>query len=161
MKIGVLSDTHIATMAQGMVLSQRLLNGPFAGIDAVLHAGDQVLPELESCFSPIPWYAVRGNMDVAVQEPLKRIVELGGKRIGMLHGWGAPKDIEQRVLAEFTHERIDVLVFGHSHQPLCRSEGGLLLMNPGSPTDRRYAPGHTVGLLTVSSNIHGEIISLD
>jgi putative phosphoesterase len=162
MKIGVLSDTHIGRTAQGMALSERLLTGPFAGVDVILHAGDQVLPELESCFSPLPWYAVRGNMDTAaVSEPLKRVVELGGTRIGMIHGWGAPAGIEQRVLAEFARDAIDVLVFGHSHQPLCRREGDVLLLNPGSPTDRRHAPRHTVGLLTLSAGIHGEIITLD
>ncbi len=161
MKLGVLSDTHICHLKQGLELYERLLEGPFAGIEAILHAGDQVLPELESCFAPLPWYAVRGNMDGAASvTPLKRILEFAGVRIGMIHGYGAPQGIEQRVMAEFSNDSLDVLVFGHSHQPVCRYQGSLLLLNPGSPTDRRYAPNHTVALLTIDAEIQAEIITL-
>jgi len=162
MKIGVLSDTHLTSIGAGMELAEQLLSGPFAGIDVIIHAGDIVIPELESCFYPIPWFAVRGNMDAAqVVYPERRILEFASIRIGLIHGWGAPTGIEKRVMAEFQGEMLDVLIFGHSHQPVCRREGDLLLMNPGSPTDRRFAPGHTVGLLTIEQGLHGEIIHLD
>lgn len=161
MKIGVLSDTHISCLAQGIELSERLLAGPFAEVETILHAGDQVIPELGDCFSPLPWYAVRGNMDdSAMGEPLKRILEFEEIRIGVIHGWGTPAGLEQRVLAEFAGDALDVLIFGHSHQPLNRHQGTVLLLNPGSPTDRRYAPCHTVGLLTIDSGVRGEIIAL-
>ncbi len=162
MKVGVLSDTHIDSFEAGLNLSERLMQGPFADVDAILHAGDMILPELASCFSPIPWYAVRGNMDGANSgNPIKRIVEMNNKRIGMIHGWGAQTDLKDRVLNSFAEESLDVLVFGHSHQPLCLNYGSLLLFNPGSPTDRRKASCHTVGILTLGAEITGTIIPLD
>ncbi|MFK5926273.1 MAG: YfcE family phosphodiesterase, partial [Desulfuromusa sp.] len=144
MKIGVLSDTHLHSLDAGMILAQKLLDGPFADVEAILHAGDQTCPDLDSCFYPIPWYGVRGNMD-GLQSllPTKRIVALAQKRIGLVHGWGAPTGIEKRVMDSFSGDDINVLVFGHSHRPVCRMVGKILLFNPGSPTDRRSAPYHT------------------
>ena len=63
LRAGVISDTHIQSLEAGMTLAQALLQGPFAGIDVILHAGDHIHPDLASCFYPLPWYSVRGNMD--------------------------------------------------------------------------------------------------
>lgn len=162
MKIGVLADTHITSVAAGIKLADDLLNGPFAEIEAVIHAGDLVIPEIESCFAPLPWFAVRGNMDAAqINVAERRILDLGSKHIGVIHGWGAPAGIEQRVAGAFKDNPLDVLIFGHSHQPLCKRVGAMLLLNPGSPTDRRYTSCHTVGLLTITEKVHGEIIVLN
>ena len=162
MRIGVLSDTHIQSLADGQRLASRLLNGPFAQVDMILHAGDHVLPELDSCFYPLPWFAVCGNMDAHRDHlPGKRILSLENWRIGMVHGWGSPFGLEQRVIECFNGEQIDVLVFGHSHLPVCRRQGSMLLLNPGSPTDRRSAPHHSVGVLTLDAQVRGEIILLD
>lgn len=161
MQVGVLSDTHIHSLDAGIALAEKLLNGPFAEVDAILHAGDHVHPYLDSCFYPVPWYGVRGNMDLQDNLPLQRIVKLAETRIGMVHGWGTPSGIEKRVLQSFSPAAIDVLVFGHSHRPVCRTVGSLLLFNPGSPTDRRSAPYHTVGLLNLGTKVTGEIIRID
>jgi putative phosphoesterase len=164
MKIGVLSDTHICRAGQAQQLAERLLRGPFAEVDAIFHAGDAVIADLESCFYPLPWYAVRGNMDQQLVDlPVSRVVSLAGKKIGLVHGWGGVHGIEQRVKAHFYGFDLAAVVFGHSHQPVCRREGSLLLFNPGSATDRRNAPAHTVGILTLEENkeIYAEIIPLD
>lgn len=162
MKIGVLSDTHIHSLDAGIALAEKLLNSPFRDIDAIFHAGDHVLPELPSCFYPLPWYGVQGNMDQSSSDlPLQRIIQLGGFSIGMTHGWGASQGIEARVLQSFSQSALDIVIYGHSHYPVCHKEGSLLVMNPGSPTDKRKAPFHTVGLLSLGSVPHGEIIRLD
>ncbi len=162
MKIGVLSDTHILDLATGHELAARLLSGPFAEVEAILHAGDVVIPDLESCFYPLPWYGVRGNMDShIVGLPESRVLHLAGKSIGMIHGWGAATGIEQRVATAFAGQNLDVLVFGHSHQPLCCKTGSVLLFNPGSATDRRSAEKHTAGILTLGATVTGEIIPID
>ncbi|MDX2479651.1 MAG: metallophosphoesterase [Desulfuromusa sp.] len=162
MQVGVLSDTHIHSLDAGIELAQKLLNGPFSAVDAILHAGDHVHADLETCFHPLPWYSVRGNMDGSEGRlPLQRIVKLNKIRIGMVHGWGTPTGIEKRVLGSFSGRDIDVLVFGHSHRPVCRKVGSILLFNPGSPTDRRSAPYHTVGLLHIGSEVSGEIVQID
>ena len=162
MKIGVLSDTHLRDRGNAKKLVDHLLSGPFADVEAVLHAGDVVISGLEDLFSPLPFYSVRGNMDHDLYDvPISRIVNLSGKRVGMIHGWGALDDIEERVLASFADQDIDAIVFGHSHQPLCRTHGALLLFNPGSATDRRSAERHTVGILTIGDKVSGEIIPID
>ena len=162
MRAGVISDTHIQSLEEGTTLAQALLQGPFAEIDVILHAGDHIHPDLASCFYPLPWYSVRGNMDSSQADlPLQRIVHLAETRIGMVHGWGAPNGIETRVLNSFSTTDIDVLVFGHSHWPVCRKVGSVLLFNPGSPTDRRSAPYHSVGILHIGNEVRGEIVRID
>ena len=163
MKVGIISDTHIHSLDAGMKLAEKLFKGPFSAVDVILHAGDHTFSDLASCFYPLPWYSVRGNMDLPQPDfPLQRVVQLADTRIGMVHGWGAPNGIEKRVLDSFSAENIDVLVFGHSHRPVCRRVGSVLLLNPGSPTDRRSAPHHTVGLLHIGQGgVEGEIIRID
>jgi len=161
MEIGVLSDTHITSAAEGIKFAEMILSGPFAKVEAILHAGDMVVEELESCFYPLPWYAVKGNMDSGqFSLPGKRIIQFGNWKIGIIHGWGAPEGIEDRVMSEFKTETLDVLVFGHSHLPVCKKVDSLLLMNPGSPTDHRNSPWPSVGLLTLEEAVSGQIISL-
>jgi putative phosphoesterase len=162
MKIGVLSDTHIHSLDAGIALAEKLLNGPFRNVDVVLHAGDHVFAELSSCFYPLPWYGVQGNMDRSdAGLPVQRIIRLGGYSIAMTHGWGASQGLETRVLQSFSQEDADIVIYGHSHYPVCRKVGSLLVINPGSPTDKRKASFHTVGLLTLGTVAHGEIIRLD
>ena len=162
MKIGVLSDTHVNSLDAGMVLARKLMSGPFADVDIIIHAGDHIHPDLDSCFYPLPWYGVRGNMDRAQDTlPDKRILSLADKKIGMVHGWGSPYGIETRVMDLFAGFSLDVLVFGHSHRPVCYKVGQVLLFNPGSPTDRRAAPYHTVGILDLGADVSGEIICID
>ena len=159
MKIGVLSDTHLTDIGACNALAVYLLAGPFKQVDAILHAGDVVTADLDGCFWPLPWYSVRGNMDQALTAvPISRVVQFGTKRIGLIHGWGGPDDLERRVIATFAAQRLDVLVYGHSHQPVCHWIDSLLVMNPGSATDRRRAQQHTVGILTIEEQISGEII---
>lgn len=161
MKIGVLSDTHIISGLQGRQLAAQLMTGAFVGVDAILHAGDHVYHGLDECFAPVPWYAVRGNLDrTLVDLPSNRSLILNGKRVGMVHGWGRGTEIVKNVLDCFADDMPDVLVFGHSHQPECRWVGSTLLLNPGSPTDPRLASAPTVGVLTLGETVFGEIIDL-
>lgn len=161
MKVGVIADTHIHSLDAGQRLAKLLMDGPFNDVEMILHAGDHVHPGLDTCFAPIKYYGVCGNMDRPdVHLPIRRIISVADKRIGMIHGWGAPDGLERRVLDNFADEDIDVLVYGHSHQPVCRTVGSLLLFNPGSPTDRRSAAFHTVGILHIDKEVTGEIIRL-
>ncbi|PLX87355.1 MAG: YfcE family phosphodiesterase [Desulfuromonas sp.] len=162
-RLGILSDTHLSCSEDVVALTDALLAGPFADVSAILHAGDMVSPFMIDSFAPVPCYAVQGNMDQATSGvPQKRILGFEGHRIGLVHGWGPRAGLEKRVVEAFADERIDCLVYGHSHSPVCHRQDGLLIFNPGSPVDRRSAPSHTVGILEVSSvGIQGEIIHLD
>lgn len=164
MKVGVLSDTHIQLPEQAKEFAEHLLQGPFAEVEAILHAGDAIIPEVEKSFYPLPWYAARGNMDHMLADvPISQIVTFADKRIGLMHGWGDLANIEQRVMQHFSGRNLDVIVFGHSHMPVCHHVGSLLLFNPGSATDRRSAPRHTVGLLHIEAGVDvwAEIIPID
>ncbi|WP_020676337.1 metallophosphoesterase family protein [Geopsychrobacter electrodiphilus] len=152
-RLGILSDTHLTTLGDALEFSFGLKNGLFAEVDAILHAGDIILPELESCFDDIPFYAVRGNMDPARPGlPVKRVLRFAGFRIGLIHGWGAPDEVPTRVLNEFSGQTLDVLIFGHSHQPFLERRGSLLLFNPGSALEHRgRAERCSVGLLDLGA----------
>lgn len=161
MRIGVLSDTHISSLSQGRRLARRLLEGPFSGVTAILHAGDHIHPDLGLCFAPHLWYAVRGNMDSQLDGlPDKRVLSFSALRIGLIHGWGIAADVEVNVLNSFVDDMPDALIFGHTHSPVCRQVGSTLLFNPGSATEPRSAPAPSVGVLTLDGGISGEIISL-
>jgi putative phosphoesterase len=122
------------------------------GADAILHAGDfmelEVLQLLEALGPPV--HAVRGNVDsheLIVRLPLQTEVRFGEVRIGMVHDAG-PKDGRlARMRRRFPDA--DAVVFGHSHIPLNEQLGGFQIFNPGSPTERRRAPMHTMGLARI------------
>ena len=60
----------------------------------------------------------------------------------------------------FKNDKVDAIVFGHSHQPLVMRQGGVLFFNPGSPTDDIFAPYKSVGILEIHDTIEGRIIKL-
>jgi putative phosphoesterase len=162
LRIGVLSDTHLPDSVDAQAFLLELIENVLAPIDMLLHAGDLVDPGLLSAFDGYPHHVVRGNMDTATAGvPSKKIIDVGGFTIGMMHGWGPPDGLEERVLSEFDSVSLDCLVYGHSHLPACHSRDGVLFFNPGSATDRRDMPYHSVGLLEIGSTIEGTIIRLD
>ena len=162
LRIAVLSDTHLPDSADARSFLLALIEDVLAPVDMILHAGDLVTPDLLDVFDGYPLHVVRGNMDPATPGvPIKKIINVGNFTIGMIHGWGPPDGIEERVYAEFSSVSIDCLVYGHSHRPACHRRDGILFFNPGSTTDRRSAPYHSVGLLEIADDILGTIIRLD
>jgi putative phosphoesterase len=161
-RIGVLSDTHLADSVDAHDFLHALIEEALAPIDLILHAGDLVAPELLGAFDDYPFHAVRGNMDPVTQGvPLKKIFNVGGFTIGMIHGWGTRDGLEDRAHAEFAGVSLDCLVYGHSHRPACHRRDGVLFFNPGSATDRRNMDYHSVGLLEIDDEIRGTIMRLD
>lgn len=115
----------------------------------ILHAGDvlhhDVLHELARLASV---HAVLGNNDHTLVDrlPVQLVVDLDGVRVAMIHDSGARKGRAERLRKRFPDA--DVVVFGHSHEPMCEpGVDGQLLVNPGSPTERRRAPTHTIAVL--------------
>jgi len=161
-KIGVLSDTHIQDLRSGIDFLQEIRDRHFQGVSCILHAGDTVNPDILLAFDDLPVYRVRGNMDPSEKGlQVKRVVTFDHFKVGLIHGWGPPQGLEERVLQEFNGQQLDVLVYGHSHYPVCHRRDGLLFFNPGSPTDRRSAPFHSVGLLEIGDTARGQIINID
>jgi len=139
--------------------------GRLAAADAILHAGDfmelSVLRFLEGIGPPV--HAVRGNVDSAELQarlPLVRVVPADGARIAMIHDAGPRTGRLARMRRRFPEA--DAVVFGHSHLPLHEEEGGFAIFNPGSPTERRRAPHHTMGIATVDGGrVAFELVRLD
>jgi putative phosphoesterase len=163
MVIAVISDTH---MPRGSRRLPEACVGRIASAELLLHAGDlmtvEVLRELEAIGTPVA--AVHGNMDTAELRrllPAERVVEAGGARIAMVHDAGPRSGRLARLRRRFG-DRADAVVFGHSHLPLHeRGPDGFQIFNPGSPTERRRAPMHTMGMARVESGkLQFELIEL-
>ena len=107
---------------------------------------DAALCSIEAYGPPV--LAVRGNVDDAAlcaRLPAQRLVEVDGARIAMVHDAGPARGRLGRLRARFPDAQ--VAVFGHSHLPLHeQADDGFQIFNPGSPTERRRAPAHTMGL---------------
>jgi len=161
-RLAVISDTHLPR--GGRALPAACVE-QLRGAGAILHAGDlmelSVLAELEAIGPPV--HAVRGNVDSAELQarlPLTRIVQVEGVRIAMVHDGGPAEGRLQRLRRRFPEA--DAVVFGHSHIPLHEERDGFAIFNPGSPTERRRAPRHTMGIATVQDgSVAFELIELD
>src|SRR3954452_10897325 len=134
--------------------------------DLILHAGDfveaEVVLEIESLGPPLA--AVHGNVDseeVRRLLPAVRTVAAGSARIAMVHDAGPASGRLERMRARFPDA--DAVVFGHSHIPLHEERRGFHIFNPGSPTDRRRQPGHTMGLAEVGDDgsLSFKVLKLD
>jgi uncharacterized protein len=97
-----------------------------------------------------PLAGVHGNMDepeVASLLPERRTVEVGDARIGMIHDAGHATMRAARLRAIFPG--CAAVAYGHSHIPEVTLDEGVWILNPGSPTERRRSPSHTMLLLEV------------
>jgi uncharacterized protein len=132
--------------------------------DLILHAGDFVsaafLEELRALGPPVE--AVHGNMDEPALQaslPKQHICEAGSARIGMLHDAGSRAGREARLAARFPD--CGAVVYGHSHVPQVDRFEHLWVLNPGSPTEKRRQPVHTMLVLRIhGSRIRPELVGL-
>ena len=140
----VIADTHVPRRARA--LPQGLL-AHLRRADLILHAGDLMVGDvLEELGAYAPVRAVRGNLDPPELElPETLEFDFGGVRVAMIHDSGRKQGRRARLRRRFPDAR--VVVFGHSHIPFLEDEDGFMLLNPGSPTDRRRQPHHTFALL--------------
>jgi hypothetical protein len=152
MRIAVLADTHVNRLEH---LPKKIIDA-LSTVDLIIHAGDftdlQLLKELKQLREV---KAVHGNMDskeLKTVLPVKEIVEIENKRIGITHGSGGPWGIEERVRKMFESDRIDIIVYGHSHRPQNKVIKDILFFNPGKATD-------SFGILTIDEETQGEIIN--
>jgi len=158
MKVGVLSDTHLS---EPNLDFKKMIEFHFRDVEKIIHAGDFVdrsVAEYLSGFNEL--IAVCGNMDpyeIRKVFPQKQVVELGGFRIGLIHGGGAPFGIESRIRNEF--DEVDAIVYGHTHTPANHQNKGVFFFNPGSPT-RSFWHSATLGILHIAEKIEGEIITI-
>jgi putative phosphoesterase len=163
-RLAIIADTHLPR-------SRRRLPEPCVELlraaDLILHAGDvstaAVLDELEALGPPVA--AVHGNVDepaLRARLPAERVVVAGPARIGLIHDAGPARGRLERLRRRF--DGADAVIFGHSHIPLHERDPatGFQIFNPGSPTDRRRQPAHTMGAAQVGSGgVAFELVALD
>lgn len=152
MRIAVLADTHVNHLEYlpGKIIAA------LSTVDLVIHAGDftdvQLLNELRQLREV---KAVHGNMDsreLKTALPPKETVEIGNRRIGITHGSGAPRGIEERIRKMFESDPIDIIIYGHSHRSQNKVINDILFLNPGKATD-------SFGILTIDGGVKAEIVS--
>ncbi len=162
MRIGVISDTHILIKAQA--LPEKVVVG-LKDVDMIIHCGDlvdlSVLAKLKALNKNIK--AVWGNMDpydVRGKLPEKELFKVGKFKIGIMHGFGAPKDLIQTLAKEFKDDQVDIIAFGHSHSPTNEKIGKILFFNPGSCTDKTFAPYNSYGIIEINDEIKAKIVRI-
>jgi uncharacterized protein len=131
--------------------------------DLILHAGDVVAAGvLEELAQLAPVQAVAGNMDepaLLAALPERRMVDVGGARIGMVHVPGPAVGRGERLAGAFPG--CDAVVYGHTHVPDVSQAGAVWILNPGSPTERRGSPVHSMLMLEVGAGeIRPELVTL-
>lgn len=162
MRIVVISDTH---MPRG---ARRLPESCVARIreaDLLVHAGDfvsaAVYEEIRALGPPL--VAVHGNVDSQELRrllPAERTVEAGGAQLAVVHDAGPGRGRLARLRRRFPGAA--AVIFGHSHIPLHESVDGFQIFNPGSPTERRRSPRHTMGIAEVRRGaVSFEHVALD
>ena len=159
--IVVLSDTHAADVAE---LPARILD-EVTRADLIIHAGDytskQVLDQLREGGN---FKGVYGNMDppkVRRELPDKAVFELMGFRIGVIHPaeGGSPFDLPERVKTALGTD-LDLIIYGHSHQPAHEKAGNTIYFNPGSATGTFPARHKTYGILYIDDTVEGAIMTI-
>jgi uncharacterized protein len=160
-RIAAVSDTHLPKF--GRALPRALVDGIRASkVDLIVHLGDFTEPFVPALFEALgPFDAVAGNNDgseLRARFGRRKVLELDGVRVGLTHGdvgigsWTTP----QRARTAFAAENVAAVLFGHSHAPLVHSvPRGALLVNPGSPTDKRAQPRYSWALLEIDGGTVG------
>lgn len=149
MLLAIISDTHLP-------LGQRRLPGAcielLKGADHILHAGDistvSVLSELENLGPTLT--AVLGNVDepaLSARLACEVRLEFQGVKLAMIHDAGPASGRLARLGKRFPD--VAGVIFGHSHIPLLQGDKDFQIFNPGSPTDRRRQPEHSMGLARI------------
>lgn len=151
MKVGIVSDTHMPRKSKQL---PKVLKDGLRDVELILHCGDWTSEEVVAMLESIaPVEGVAGNGDEAAiisRFGWSKIVRAGGISIGIVHGHlGKGTTTPQRALNTFRSPGTDLIVFGHSHIPFKECREGVVLFNPGSPTDKRRQPHFSFGVLTI------------
>jgi uncharacterized protein len=160
MRLAIIADTH---MPKGMRRLPDACVERLKSADAILHAGDffelSTLRLLEALGPPV--HGVVGNVDSPeLRLRLPRVAIVAEGRIAMIHDAGPAPGRLIRMRRMFPGA--DAVVFGHSHIPLHEERDGFQIFNPGSPTERRRSPTHTMGMVSdESGRLEFELIVLD
>ncbi len=160
MRLCVIADTHIP---------DRYENIPFCvaeelkEADWIIHAGDFTSLEYFKQLKAINnLKAVLGNFDAPeLRQHLKEkeVFTLSKYKIGLMHGFGRSENVLEVVRKSFD-VTFDLVIFGHTHSPYNEKIGHTVFFNPGSPTDKIFAPYNSYGIIEINETIHTEILKV-
>lgn len=161
MRAVVLADTHIPDRAEDLPDS---LIKIIKKSDLVIHAGDFTSLEYYNRLKSLTALrAVLGNIDAPeLREHLKdkEIFTLKKYKIGVMHGFGRPENVLDNVKKTFDGT-FDLVIYGHTHTAFQEQNGKTIFFNPGSPTDKIFAPYNSYGLVEIGENITTKIVRLE
>jgi hypothetical protein len=159
MRIGVIADTHVQRISE---LPSSLIN-ELTRMDMVLHLGDFHSEDLVNDLKEISDFrGVAGNHDMHIPGlPEKDLVEVNGRRIGIIHGHGCvfPFGFKWGLMTQF-EGKMDAILYGHTHSVRNTIEEGVLFFNPGSVCGRFPAMHRSYGVLTVEEELRAEVITI-
>jgi uncharacterized protein len=160
--IAVIADTHVKHLDE---LPSKVLD-VLTSADLILHLGDFISPELLTDLKKLGnFHGIWGNHDrlPEMRQRLKRIeiLEVGGKRLGLIHGLFYPVSRQRRLKAWFKKDQIDILLFGHSHMVTSKILDGVLLFNPGSVVGKFPASHRSFGLLILNGTVETQVIPIE
>ena len=148
----LISDTHVPERREEI---PREFLSQLKEEDIVLHAGDWTSGNtLKLLQQKAKVFGVWGNMDdgaIRKELPEKTIVEIQGFKIGITHGFGAPEGMVEKVQSKFL-EKVDMILFGHTHVPHSEEKDGILFYNPGSLSFNNDRRELTYAILEIKDN---------
>ena len=149
MQILVFSDSH------GMVSNMKAVILSHPKIEYIIHLGDYGT-DVNEIAAENPTYiidAVQGNCDKKKQYPMEKVLQLVGKRILITHGhsYGVKYSFTS-IIAKGLQDKIDVVLFGHTHEPLIQSMEGILFVNPGSISKPKAVSNATFAILEINKD---------
>lgn len=156
--IGVISDTHLRRVTKEF---KDIFQEHLSDKDLIVHSGDIVSNEMVDFLGKRKFCGVHGNMDaneVKARLPEKRTIEIGSFKIGIIHGWGGVRDLEERIFPEF--QQVDVIIYGHTHIAANHKKQGVLFFNPGAAMGFSRGDGNSIGILNIDKKINSQIIML-
>ncbi len=162
MKLCVLSDTHAQNISQ---LSPALIS-VLAQVDLIVHLGDYETRELVDDFKRLnDFIGITGNHDfgeIISILPKSDILEINGKRLGLIHGHGCtlPFGLRRGLRYHFKKEKVEAILFGHTHIAKNKIDDGILYFNPGSAVARFPAIQGSYGIMNIGDEIEGEIFNI-
>ncbi len=161
MKIGVIADTHLTRPSNSLIQLSRSL---FKDVSLVLHAGDLTNLSVLDVFAGKRIVAVSGNGDskiISEKLQAQQLITVNGYQIGLIHGWGRVKGIEDRLIHRF-QRKPHCIVYGHTHRASNHIRSGILMFNPGAFSGTRiFKRNRSVGILTIQDGISGKIYPIE
>jgi putative phosphoesterase len=153
MMVGVISDTHISKDA---AFFEAFIKRNFSELDMILHLGDYTsMSVLEILEQNTGFTGVYGNNDSSIiKETLKEkeIIKIFDYKIGLFHGHGQEKTTLERAYDKFKEDKVDIIVFGHSHMPLIQTKHKILFINPGSVSNKRKERWYSYIVLNITAS---------